>query len=89
MHPSFLKNIGPDLEVPLSLDISSHSPDLTQVTQVVRPDISASNIDLTYSINGFLVPDFNNVKAHISKLFNYLLIIKRYHKLLHKLLGFS
>ena len=51
------------MEVSLSLDVSIHSPDLTLAAQVVRPDISASNIDLTSVINGFVVPDFNNFKS--------------------------
>jgi len=55
----------------------------------LQPDISASNIDLAFNINEFVIPDFYNVQAHISKLFYYLLIIKRYHKLLHKFSGFS
>ena len=69
-HPFFLKNIELHVEVSLSLDISIHSPDPTQVTQVGQPDISASNIDLAFSVNGFVIQDFNNVQAHISKLFH-------------------
>jgi uncharacterized membrane protein affecting hemolysin expression len=63
------------VEVSLSLDTSIHSSDLTQATQVVQTDISASNIDLAFSINGFVILDFNNFQAHISKQFHYLLIM--------------
>jgi hypothetical protein len=61
---------------------------LSHFRRILQPDISASNMDLAFSIYGYVIPDFNNVQAQISKLFHYLLIIKRYHKLLRTFFRF-